>query len=103
MGGRLNIIVERVVINVMDLIMLDNEGYKLEDEFVFEGVLVVYFVMIFVKVIVKVFREVKILVVVLNIVGIYVCNVVMFIVFYIIEVLGMMIKVGFIYVFFSYE
>lgn len=36
-GGRPNITVERVAINVMDSTMPDNEGYKPEDEPVFEA------------------------------------------------------------------
>jgi pyroglutamyl-peptidase len=42
-GGRPNITVERVAINVMDSKMPDNEGYKPEDEPVFEGAPSAYF------------------------------------------------------------
>lgn len=102
-GGRPNITVERVAINVMDSTMPDNEGYKPEDEPVFEGAPAAYFATIPVKAIVKALREAKIPVAVSNTAGTYVCNAAMFTALHTIEVSGMTTKAGFIHVPFSHE
>ncbi|WP_209475685.1 pyroglutamyl-peptidase I [Thermococcus stetteri] len=102
-GGRSNITVERVAINVMDSAMPDNEGYTPEDEPVFEDAPVAYFATIPVKTIVKALREAKIPAVVSNTAGTYVCNAAMFTALHTIEVSGMTTKAGFIHVPFSHE
>lgn len=102
-GGRPNITVERVAINVMDSTMPDNEGYKPEDEPVFEGAPAAYFATIPVKAIVKALREAKIPAAVSNTAGTYVCNAAMFTALHTIEVSGMTTKAGFIHVPFSHE
>ena len=56
-GGRPNVTVERVAINVMDSEVPDNDGFKPEDEPVFEGAPDAYFATIPVKaVVVRHFR-----------------------------------------------
>lgn len=102
-GGRPNITVERVAINVMDSTMPDNEGYKPEDEPVFEGAPAAYFATIPVKAIVKALREAKIPAAVSNTAGTYVCNTAMFTALHTIEVAGMKTRAGFIHVPFSHE
>ncbi|WP_054840685.1 pyroglutamyl-peptidase I [Thermococcus peptonophilus] len=102
-GGRPNITVERVAINVMDSTMPDNEGYKPEDEPVFEGAPAAYFATVPVKAIVKALREAKIPAAVSNTAGTYVCNTAMFTALHTIEVSGMTTKAGFIHVPFSHE
>jgi pyroglutamyl-peptidase len=102
-GGRPNITVERVAINVMDSTMPDNEGYKPEDEPVFEGAPAAYFATLPVKAIVNALREAKIPASVSNTAGTYVCNTAMFTALHTIEVAGMTARAGFIHVPFSHE
>ena len=102
-GGRPNITVERVAINVMDSRMADNEGYKPEDEPVFEGAPVAYFSTLPIKAIVKALREEGIPASVSNSAGTYVCNTAMFTTLHTIEVEGMESQAGFIHVPFSHE
>lgn len=102
-GGRPNITVERVAINVMDSSVADNEGYTPEDEPVFEGAPAAYFATLPVKAIVKALREVKIPASVSNTAGTYVCNAAMFTALHTIAVAGMETKAGFIHVPFSHE
>jgi len=77
-GGRPNVTVERVAINVMDSTMPDNDGFKPEDEPVFEGAPDAYFATIPVKEVVKALRNAKIPAGVSNTAGTYVCNTAMF-------------------------
>ncbi|ASJ01532.1 pyroglutamyl-peptidase I [Thermococcus gorgonarius] len=102
-GGRPNITVERVAINVMDSKMPDNEGFAPEDEPVFEGAPAAYFATIPIKAIVKALREEKIPASVSNTAGTYVCNTAMFTALHTIAVAGMETRAGFIHVPFSHE
>ena len=102
-GGRPNITVERVAINVMDSTMPDNEGFAPEDEPIFEGAPAAYFATLPVKAIVKALREAKIPAAVSNTAGTYVCNTAMFTALHTIAVSGMGTKAGFIHVPFIHE
>ncbi|ACJ17180.1 pyrrolidone-carboxylate peptidase [Thermococcus onnurineus NA1] len=102
-GGRPNITVERVAINVMDSTMPDNEGYTPEDEPIFEGAPDAYFATLPIKAIVKALREAKIPAAVSNTAGTYVCNTAMYTVLHTIAVAGMETKAGFIHVPFIHE
>ncbi|WP_087037972.1 pyroglutamyl-peptidase I [Thermococcus litoralis] len=97
-GGRVNITVERVAINVMDARMEDNEGYKPEDEPIFEDAPAAYFATIPVKRIVNALRENKIPAMVSNSAGTYVCNTAMYTALHYIATNGLEAKVGFIHV-----
>ena len=102
-GGRPNVTVERVAINVMDSTMPDNDDFKPEDEPVFEGAPDAYFATIPVKEVVKALRNAKIPAGVSNTAGTYVCNTAMFTALHTIAVSGMETKAGFIHVPFSHE
>lgn len=102
-GGRPNITVERVAINVMDSTMADNEGFKPEDEPVFEGAPAAYFATLPIKAIVKALRNAGIPAGISNTAGTYVCNTAMFTALHTIAVGGMEAKAGFIHVPFSHE
>ncbi|ASJ02075.1 pyroglutamyl-peptidase I [Thermococcus profundus] len=102
-GGRPNITVERVAINVMDSTMPDNEGYKPEDEPVFEGAPAAYFSTLPIKAIVNALREARIPAAVSNTAGTYVCNTAMFTALHTIAVAGMETRAGFVHVPFSHE
>ncbi|ANF22367.1 pyroglutamyl-peptidase I [Thermococcus piezophilus] len=102
-GGRPNITVERVAINVMDSTMPDNEGFVPEDEPIFERAPDAYFATLPVKSIVKALREAKIPAAVSNTAGTYVCNTAMYTALHTIAVAGMETKAGFIHVPFVYE
>ncbi|MCA6214452.1 MAG: pyroglutamyl-peptidase [Thermococcaceae archaeon] len=97
-GGRVNITVERVAINVMDARMEDNEGYKPEDEPIFENAPAAYFATIPVKRIVNALRENKIPAMVSNSAGTYVCNTAMYTALHHIAIKGLDTKAGFIHV-----
>ncbi|WP_099209501.1 pyroglutamyl-peptidase I [Thermococcus henrietii] len=101
-GGRPNVTVERVAINVMDSTMPDNDGFKPEDEPVFEGAPDAYFATIPIKAIVKALRKAGIPAGVSNTAGTYVCNTAMFTALHTIAVSGMETKAGFIHVPFSH-
>ena len=102
-GGRPNITVERLAINVMDSTMADNEGFKPEDEPLFEGAPVAYFSTLPIKAIVKALRDEGIPASVSNSAGTYVCNAAMFTALHTIAVAGMKTRAGFIHVPFSHE
>ena len=102
-GGRPNVTVERVAINVMDSETPDNDGFAPEDEPVFEGAPSAYFATIPVKAIVKALRRAGIPAGVSNTAGTYVCNTAMFTALHTIAVAGMETKAGFIHVPFSHE
>lgn len=102
-GGRPNITVERVAINVMDSAKEDNEGYKPEDEPIFEDAPAAYFATIPVKRIVKALRCERIPAMVSNSAGTYVCNTAMFTALHTIAVRNLPVKAGFIHVPYSYE
>ncbi|CAD5243155.1 pyroglutamyl-peptidase I [Thermococcus camini] len=97
-GGRPNITVERVAINVMDSTMPDNEGFAPEDEPVFEGAPAAYFATLPVKAIVAALRGENIPAAVSNTAGTYVCNAAMFTALHTIAVAGMETRAGFIHV-----
>jgi len=101
-GGRPNVTVERVAINVMDSTMPDNDGFKPEDEPVFEGAPDAYFATIPVKEVVKALRKAGIPAGVSNTAGTYVCNTAMFTALHTIAVSGMEARAGFIHVPFSH-
>ena len=101
-GGRPNVTVERVAINIMDSTMPDNDGFKPEDEPVFEGAPDAYFATISVKGVVKALRKAGIPAGVSNTAGTYVCNTAMFTALHTIAVSGMETKAGFIHVPFSH-
>ena len=102
-GGRPNITVERVAINVMDSKMPDNEGFAPEDEPVFDGAPAAYFATLPIKAIVSALREAKIPAGISNTAGTYVCNTAMFTALHTIAVAGMETRAGFIHVPFSHE
>jgi pyroglutamyl-peptidase len=102
-GGRPNVTVERVAINVMDSRMPDNDGFAPEDEPVFEGAPVAYFATLPIKDIVRALRKAKIPASISNTAGTYVCNAAMFTALHTIDVSGMKAKAGFIHVPFSHE
>jgi len=77
-GGRPNVTVERVAINVMDSANPDNDGFKPEDEPVFEGAPDAYFSTIPIKEVVKAMRKAGIPAGISNTAGTYVCNTAMF-------------------------
>ncbi|WP_297535246.1 pyroglutamyl-peptidase I [Thermococcus sp.] len=101
-GGRPNVTVERVAINVMDSTMPDNDGFKPEDEPVFEGAPDAYFATIPIKAVVKALRKAGIPAGVSNTAGTYVCNTAMFTALHTIAVSGMEAKAGFVHVPFSH-
>ncbi|NJE49580.1 pyroglutamyl-peptidase I [Thermococcus sp. 9N3] len=101
-GGRPNVTVERVAINVMDSTMPDNDGFKPEDEPVFEDAPDAYFATIPIKAVVKALRKAGIPAGVSNTAGTYVCNTAMFTALHTIAVSGMETKAGFIHVPFSH-
>ncbi|AEK73275.1 pyrrolidone-carboxylate peptidase [Thermococcus sp. 4557] len=102
-GGRPNVTVERVAINVMDSKMPDNEGFAPEDEPVFEGAPAAYFATLPIKSIVAALRGENIPAAVSNTAGTYVCNAAMFTALHTIAVAGMKTKAGFIHVPFIHE
>ncbi|NJE08432.1 pyroglutamyl-peptidase I [Thermococcus sp. M39] len=97
-GGRVNITVERVAINVMDSTKEDNDGYKPEDEPIFEDAPAAYFSTLPIKRIVKALRENKIPAMVSNTAGTYVCNTAMFTALHYIAIHKLNAKAGFIHV-----
>ncbi|ASJ09829.1 pyroglutamyl-peptidase I [Thermococcus sp. P6] len=101
-GGRPNVTVERVAINVMDSRTPDNEGFAPEDEPVFEGAPAAYFSTLPVKAIVDALRKAGIPAGVSNTAGTYVCNAAMFTALHTIAVAGMETRAGFVHVPFSH-
>ena len=97
-GGRVNITVERVAINVMDSMKEDNDGYKPEDEPIFENAPAAYFSTLPIKRIVKALRENKIPAMVSNTAGTYVCNTAMFTALHYVAINKLSAKAGFIHV-----
>ena len=97
-GGRVNITVERVAINVMDSTKEDNDGYKPEDEPIFEDAPAAYFSTLPIKRIVRALRENKIPAMVSNTAGTYVCNTAMFTALHYVATNNLNAKAGFIHV-----
>ncbi|ASJ16321.1 pyroglutamyl-peptidase I [Thermococcus chitonophagus] len=102
-GGRPTITVERVAINIMDSTMPDNEGYKPEDEPIFEDAPTAYFSTLPIKKIVRALRENGIPALVSNTAGTYVCNTAMFTALHTIAKHGLNAKAGFIHVPYSHK
>ncbi|WP_456422264.1 pyroglutamyl-peptidase I [Thermococcus sp.] len=102
-GGRPNVTVERVAINVMDSETPDNDGFAPEDEPVFEGAPEAYFATIPIKEVVKALRKAGIPAGISNTAGTYVCNTAMFTALHTVAVSGMETKAGFIHVPFSHS
>ncbi|AMM54500.1 pyroglutamyl-peptidase I [Pyrococcus kukulkanii] len=102
-GGRPTITVERVAINIMDSTMPDNEGYKPEDEPIFEDAPTAYFSTLPIKKIVRALRENGIPALVSNTAGTYVCNTAMFTALHTIAKHKLNAKAGFIHVPYSHE
>ena len=102
-GGRPNITVERVAINVMDSKMPDNEGYTPEDEPVFEGAPAAYFSTLPIKNIVQALRGEGIPAAISNTAGTYVCNTAMYTALHTVAVAGMETRAGFVHVPFVHE
>ena len=96
-GGRFNITVERVAINVMDSVKGDNDGYAPEDELIFNGP-AAYFATIPIRRIVKTLREEKIPATISNSAGTYVCNTAMYTALHHISSQRLKAKAGFIHV-----
>ncbi|MHA1616416.1 MAG: pyroglutamyl-peptidase I [Candidatus Njordarchaeales archaeon] len=96
-SGRPVITVERVAINVMDTEKPDNEGYKPEDEPIFQDGPAAYFATIPIKRIVKRLREEGIPAMISNSAGTYLCNTVMYTFLYYIDKMGMNARAGFIH------
>ncbi|AEH25542.1 pyroglutamyl-peptidase I [Pyrococcus yayanosii] len=97
-GGRPNITVERVAINVMDARMDDNDGYKPEDEPVVEGGPDAYFSTLPIKAIIKAHRNAGIPSAVSNTAGTYVCNTAMYVALHTVKTHGLDTIAGFIHV-----
>ncbi len=97
-GGRVNITVERVAINIMDSMKEDNDGYKPKDEPIFENAPAAYFSTLPIKRIVKALRENKIPAMVSNTAGTYVCNTAMFTALHYVATNDLSAKAGFIHV-----
>jgi len=97
-GGRTNITVERVAINVMDSKKEDNDGYKPEDEPIYENAPAAYFATIPIKRVVKALQENKIPAMVSNTAGTYVCNTAMYVALHHIATNNLNAKAGFIHV-----
>lgn len=97
-GGRTNITVERVAINVMDSKKEDNDGYKPEDVPVYENAPAAYFATIPIKRIVRALQSNKIPAMVSNTAGTYVCNTAMYVSLHHIATNDLNTKAGFIHV-----
>ena len=78
-GGRVNISAERVAINVMDSKKEDNDGYKPEDEPIFENAPAAYFSTLPIRRIVNALKHNKIPATISNTAGTYVCNTAMYV------------------------
>ncbi|KPU63510.1 pyrrolidone-carboxylate peptidase [Thermococcus sp. EP1] len=97
-GGRTNITIERVAINIMDSKKEDNDGYKPEDEPIFKEAPAAYFSTLPIKRIVKALRNNKIPATISNSAGTYVCNTAMYVALHHIAINNLNIKAGFIHV-----
>lgn len=97
-GGRYDITIERVAINISDGRIADNEGYQPIDEPIFEDGETAYFATLPIKAMVKKIRESGIPASVSNSAGTYVCNHIMYGLLYIIHKEYPHIKGGFVHV-----
>ena len=97
-GGRNNVTVERVAINVMDSRIPDNDGYTPKDVPIISDGPVAYFASIPIKDVIKILREHKVPAIVSNSAGTYVCNTAFYSALHFVDALGLHTKVGFIHV-----
>lgn len=97
-GGRYDITVERVAINISDGRIEDNEGNQPIDELIFEDGKNAYFAKLPIKAMVKNIREGGIPASISNTAGTYVCNHIMYGLLYLIDKKYSNIKGGFIHV-----
>ncbi|MGL5978972.1 MAG: pyroglutamyl-peptidase I [Erysipelotrichaceae bacterium] len=97
-GGRFDISVERVAINLMDGRIADNKGFQPIDEVIQEDGAAAYFATIPVKAMVKAIREVGIPSSVSYTAGSYVCNYIMYENLYLAQTKYPHIRTGFIHV-----
>ncbi len=97
-GGRCDITVERVAINISDGIIADNEGNQPIDEPIFEDGQNAYFSNLPIKAMVKRIRDKEIPASVSNTAGTYVCNHIMYGLLYLIDKKYPNIQGGFIHV-----
>ena len=97
-GGRYDISIERVAINIDDARIEDNEGYKPIDEKIFEDGENAYFSSLPIKAIVQELKKFNIPASVSNTAGTYVCNHIMYALLYYINKNKLNIKGGFIHV-----
>lgn len=97
-GGRYDITIERVAINVSDGRIADNEGYQPIDKPIFEDGETAYFATLPIKAMVKKIREGGIPASVSNSAGTYVCNHIMYGLLYIIHKEYPHIRGGFVHV-----
>ncbi|TFZ39872.1 pyroglutamyl-peptidase I [Soehngenia longivitae] len=97
-GGRFDMTVERVAINISDASIEDNEGNKPIDETIFEDGENAYFSSLPIKSIVSNIRNEKIPASVSNTAGTYVCNHIMYGLLYLIDKKYKNIRGGFIHV-----
>ncbi|AIF69803.1 pyrrolidone-carboxylate peptidase [Palaeococcus pacificus DY20341] len=97
-GGRFNITVERVAINIMDSTTADNDDYVPEDEPIYMNAPSAYFATLPIKSIVKSLRDEGIPAMVSNTAGTYVCNTAMYVALHHVALKGLKAKAGFIHV-----
>ena len=97
-GGRVNISAERVAINVMDSKKEDNDGYKPEDEPIFENAPAAYFSTLLIRRIVNALKHNKIPATISNTAGTYVCNTAMYVALHHTTLNGLNAKTGFIHI-----
>jgi pyroglutamyl-peptidase len=102
-GGRFDITIERVAINVDDGRIRDNEGYQPIDETIYEDGDNAYFTSLPIKTIVDEIKKENIPASVSNSAGTYVCNHVMYGLLYLIEKKYQDVRGGFIHVPFIIE
>lgn len=97
-GGRFDVSVERIAININDARIADNEGHQPLDEIIHKSGPAAYFSQLPIKAIVKAIREAGIPAVISNSAGTFVCNHVMYQVQHLIATDFPAVKGGFIHV-----
>lgn len=97
-GGRFDISIERVAINIDDARIADNDGNKPVDELVFKDGENAYFASIPIKAMVEEIKKANIPVSISNTAGTYVCNHIMYGLLYLIDKKYPKIRGGFIHV-----
>lgn len=97
-GGCVEMVIECIVINVDDVCIVDNVGKQFIDIVIVSDGLVVYFLMLLIKVIVCELCVGGVFVLVLQMVGIFVCNYVFYGLMYVIVCYKLFMCGGFIYI-----